>query len=663
MTQAKSLLLKGLRNPYLQLLALSLALRLLVGAVFFMGVDMMGFTNIIRSGYTLRYLPYFPLINLFFWLSSLIDAMTAMPMALCMKLFLILFDSLTALLVYQIAQAAGANDAFHRALLYALSPVAIIVSCVYGQYDALSIFFLILAFYQRDSFERDLKTQFLFGCYFAVSFLVKPTTLLFLLFFFTPLPALASQWKDYLKHQAASMAGLCVTVLISALVSAKFGYDYKGITLHLLRHANSGYASFGLPVLLRSLPVGFLRGTRLIFLPLLFLLAVPYYRRKALFPEVCLGAFCAGIAFSGLTSFYLLWPVAFLCLCATPRQRASYQIAAIFFLAFFYANPFTSALPYENMAAYATLRGFGFLVPPEWPYRLPELARWIFLWGNCVILPTSAVIFFQVMRGLWRRSSEAPLLTSQASAAASGYLKFLLAFAGVTLAAYLFLDNPYWHALFVARQGTKLAAYSMALHDGYAVGVGASSPFFNAVVLFAAGGVLLGLWDLRASASVSAAFAAVAAALFVSIAGASTMIFSRYAKTEPLSYREEPSPARLRPEEMVHKIPLRTFGNTAGLKLGIRLKARTESGREFIGTIAAIDANEVTVISDAPKPAWLRPETTFHVPLSTFGNTAGLKVGVRVKAKTESGREIIGTITAIDANEATVVPEEPAAGR
>ena len=194
---------------------IALITRLLLSIVFlgssdfFLGLDIA--REVFEHGfpYTSR-LPYFPLMPIFFLGQMLLAAVTNIPLAFWMKFVAVIFDALMAVLVTDIARARCGAGATYKGLLYALSPIALLVTSVHGQWDALPHFFLLYSFYLRDYWDAGYKSNFLFGFLFALSFMLKPYTIIFVLFFLKP-------YKESLRKELGSFLSVLQGAAAGAL--------------------------------------------------------------------------------------------------------------------------------------------------------------------------------------------------------------------------------------------------------------------------------------------------------------------------------------------------------------------------------------------------------------------------------------------------------------
>ncbi len=109
--------------------------------------------------------PYLPfqvyVIGLLFRLSQLLP----LPFVVLIKIPGVLADLGIVWLIYRTGRARGWSDARTMAwgLLYALNPVAILVSAYHGQFDALPVFLLLLAWYVWSVYGHEMRSAVVLG--------------------------------------------------------------------------------------------------------------------------------------------------------------------------------------------------------------------------------------------------------------------------------------------------------------------------------------------------------------------------------------------------------------------------------------------------------------------------------------------------------------------
>ena len=217
----------------LVIFAVSFFLRILFGYLFLGSIDLISCAEISQRTLTQEFNcygavgNYFPLLMMFYWFGVLFMTKTGLPLALCYKLLPIFFDSLIAVLIYEIVKkskkalilkptyakvSAGrqvqddkSRVMFHKnnnyslsiGLLYACSPLSILVNGIHFHWESLFLFFLLFAFYVRDFYVDSCVKYCSFGVLFCISFLLKPVSLLFSLLFFVPRKNLKQELGDW----------------------------------------------------------------------------------------------------------------------------------------------------------------------------------------------------------------------------------------------------------------------------------------------------------------------------------------------------------------------------------------------------------------------------------------------------------------------------------
>jgi hypothetical protein len=201
----------------------AIIVRVIPAYIFYGSIDVSAFIGIHAHtlNHTLELYPAaiwcsFPVIPFYLWLCGLISILTCLPLAFCFKMVPIFFDALLAVLLFDLVRHVRPRHALRVGMLYALSPIALIITCIHGQWEALPIFFFVLALYVRTCFQDSYKKHFTYGALFAFSFLLKPLPMVFGLFFFTPWPLL----RQHLGRLYSIMCVLCSVAI--ALIGIVF---------------------------------------------------------------------------------------------------------------------------------------------------------------------------------------------------------------------------------------------------------------------------------------------------------------------------------------------------------------------------------------------------------------------------------------------------------
>ncbi len=185
------------------LFAIAFVFRAIFGIIFFGGIDLrsyavLAYATLNHSLPSVPFFNYFPLGAFYWWFAGWLHVKTALPYAFAFKVVPIFFDALLTVLIYQMLRKRGSNVAFACGLLYAFSPLTLIIDCMHGQWESVFLFFLLLSFYIRDYYADSLKKYMCVGFLFAVSFLIKPLSIIFL-----PLLIVVRHdlWKELLRFK------------------------------------------------------------------------------------------------------------------------------------------------------------------------------------------------------------------------------------------------------------------------------------------------------------------------------------------------------------------------------------------------------------------------------------------------------------------------------
>jgi hypothetical protein len=380
-------------HPRLLIFLASLMLKGLAGAVFFGSVDLVNSATgslALLAGRQVH-VPYFPAINAFLWFGGVLSATLPVPFPLSLKLVPILFDSLLAVLIYDLVRRREPRRAMRTGLLYAFSPLALLITSFQGQWDAIALFFLLLAFGILENGMRDSRKEVLFGVFFGIGVLIKPIGLPFLLLF----PARKRRSRWFVAWPP--IAGLIAVLGIAFAIFARYGYSTVDVLIDILAYSNKGVQTFGLPF---ALPRLHWHIRLWIVLPMVFL-AVLHHRQKLTAQKLTamdamLLFYLCCLATTGLSPQYLLWPLPLLLATDRLRLAAFYTAAATLFLLLYYSNPWTSFYAFENLGVFAPLRSLTWLLPPAVLERR-ELLPIVHALGNvafpCCAMAVAALVF------------------------------------------------------------------------------------------------------------------------------------------------------------------------------------------------------------------------------------------------------------------------------
>jgi hypothetical protein len=362
------------------LLLRSTAATLFVGSID--TVNSMVNSVILLGGHHVR-VPYLPTFSAVLWFSGVVAAYFPIPWPLAMKAIPVLFDSLLAVLIADIVAERDPKLAIPAGMLYAANPISLLITSFHGQWDAIALFFLLLAFTARERAGDDRAGDWIFGSLLAASLLVKPIALPFLLL----IPRYESG-RIELHGKAFAAAALVLGAALAG--SYAYGYSPTGTLTSIFRYSASGVTIFGLPFALPAAWLPHVQGLRLLWIvPVMGVLGYFHFRGRLAVNDTLLLFYLFCLASSGIAPQYLIWPVPLLCASGRMRIAAAYSLIVVPFLLLYYCNPWASYFPFENLATFAPLREFAWLAPPQW-LGAKGLLPYVQAFGN-VIIPLTAL--------------------------------------------------------------------------------------------------------------------------------------------------------------------------------------------------------------------------------------------------------------------------------
>lgn len=390
------------RKPYSRLLIFSSSflLKAVLGALFFGSVDVVNSaTNSLAllAGEQVH-LPYLPTINAFLWFGGVLSAVLPVALPLSVKLVPILFDSLLAVLIYDLVRRSEPRLALRAGMLYALNPVAILIAGFHGQWDAIALFFLLLAFGFLAYHPNDPRTQFLFGAVFGVSLLIKPIGLPFLLLF--------PERTGGRRSTYWPVMGLGAVLGIAFGIFWSHGYSLLDSLILIFCYSAKGAQEFGLPFspLLAQFNIQFYRLYWIV--PAIVGMGHLYRKRRLTAMDAMLLFYLYCMATTGISPQYLLWPLPLLIVTKRFRLAALYTAIGTAFLLLFYSNPWASYFSSENLGIFAPMRGSSWLLPPA-ALESRELLQVVHALGNVVIPACAMVLGAFVLNGRRRERGQA----------------------------------------------------------------------------------------------------------------------------------------------------------------------------------------------------------------------------------------------------------------
>jgi hypothetical protein len=433
------------RAQTLAVFGFALALRVAFGLLTYGSVDLVNTLDMAdaigRGRLAAEYVvPYFPVIPAFVWFGRLLQLLTPLPVAFCYKLVPILFDAGIAAFVHRATLPQGSRAAFRAGYLYALSPVAIVISAVHGQWEPIALFLILGALHLRDAYAFDRRSGLLIGALACLSLLVKPIAVPLLPFLIPP-PAAGTDGSRFVRGAIGLLGGVLATFLLAAAIFTWAGFDVSRVALNVMNYGSalSAPSIFGLPYLLGDFgPLHLLRYRFALMLASL-VLAAWCFRRGVPAQTGALAMLCLCLGTTSLAPQYLAWPLALLLIGGRWFAVAGYTLLCSAFLVAYYLDPLASYFAWENMATFAVLRGFAFLAPPFLVNTPPGLV-FVLVAGNLLIPALFLAIFFAILREIRRgaaatRPPQAELRVRRAIA--SPYAALLAATIAMLLAASL----------------------------------------------------------------------------------------------------------------------------------------------------------------------------------------------------------------------------------
>lgn len=242
----------------LQIFSGAFIIRCGIGLLFLGGVDLVGAPQISLRALAGDYNSfgavgnYFPPLLVMYWFGAFLMTHTPLPFALCYKILPIFFDSLLAVLIYDILVKRQFCYASSMGWLYAFSPTSILVTSVHFHWEPIFLFLLMFTFYVRDYFKKTYSSFFWAGCVFAASWLLKPVSLIFF-------PLIATPHKGFFAALGRLTIWLKIVCLILiALLIGLYGYfKITHVTIAQVLHAHSIIIAMSLSLLFVFMVVSF----------------------------------------------------------------------------------------------------------------------------------------------------------------------------------------------------------------------------------------------------------------------------------------------------------------------------------------------------------------------------------------------------------------------
>lgn len=275
--------------------------------------------------------PYLPMQMYWIGFALYLNSLTAVPFVILIKLLPVLVDVLIAVLIYQAGRywQKSQAEALLWGLLYALNPIAILVSAYHGQFDSIPVFFLMLSWMWWEFHKRTKLSAGALG----LAILNKTWPIVFL-----PIMLVRNlKWKYWLVFTIVSLAIPVVATLAYVLV---LDTDPMPMLRRALTHTGpDGY--WGMSALLALLknhwsvfePIytSFVAWRRWIIL-FTGIIVLWWTRRQTVVAALTTIILAVFMVSSGMGIQWLLWIVPFAILDADHRWLSWYSLTGMLFL-------------------------------------------------------------------------------------------------------------------------------------------------------------------------------------------------------------------------------------------------------------------------------------------------------------------------------------------
>lgn len=275
--------------------------------------------------------PYLPLQMYLIGLALFLAQLTPLPFVVWVKMPPLLADVAITALIYRAGyrQSQSARTATLAALLYALNPISVLVSAYHGQFDAIPVLLLLLAWYYWHFGRRCLPSAIALG--FAVLSKTWPIVLL---------PIVLIRLRPAKQLVLYTAVTLLVPISFTVAYIIAFRPELTPMLGRALTHTGpDGY--WGLSALLAvggkfSDDFQRLYETMVAFRRWLLaaagLLALWFTRKQAALDALTTVLLCVFAVSSGMGIQWLLWLVPFAILAGDTRWLRLYSLAGMLFL-------------------------------------------------------------------------------------------------------------------------------------------------------------------------------------------------------------------------------------------------------------------------------------------------------------------------------------------
>lgn len=275
--------------------------------------------------------PYLPFQMFIMGVSALLAQWTGLPFVVAIKLPVILADvAITALIIHSARrERLSENYGLYLGWLYALNPVSILVTAYHGQFEAVTLFLALLAwFYWRYGRRASASAVGL-----GLAILNKTWPVIFL-------PILLLRMRSRREQILYLTIAAAIPLLITLAYILLFSPNVRPMLFRILTHRGvAGYwgPTAVLPLLGETTPVAqtlfeAIVAVRSWLLLTVGILAVWITRQQPVVQAMLTTLLCIFVVTIGIGIQWLLWLVPFAILAGVDRRLQWYSLAATFML-------------------------------------------------------------------------------------------------------------------------------------------------------------------------------------------------------------------------------------------------------------------------------------------------------------------------------------------
>ncbi len=290
----------------------------------------------------------YPYPPLWVWLEVLARQLSnfgVLNFSVAIRLPIILADVGIVYLLCKWAELASPSNAKMLALAYALNPVSLIITCLHGQFDAIPIFFSLMAIYQLT--EKRNQTISALALSVGVAFKSFPVLLLL------PIIATLKSARDRIRFAILAAGPIAIMlipfVVLDPMPLLREVFSYRGAALlgfmvplrALYVPLNGKSFPVDLTTSLISISSAAFLAVYLILIPLM------QHRQFSLAKRAVAVFALFYVVYAGIAPQYLLWILPFLLLDCTATFEAIYTIVATLGLLGFYAYAVPNTIPLD----------------------------------------------------------------------------------------------------------------------------------------------------------------------------------------------------------------------------------------------------------------------------------------------------------------------------